>query len=91
MKKHPMQPIVVAKDGVARFKHNQIIEDLLDAAAAIGLDLNAIAARGYSQDDYSQLMKLIGYSVGGYGNLHQARKDHVRRADLAAEKLLTDG
>lgn len=86
-KRHPMQPVVIAGDGCARFKENKIVRDLLDMASKHGMDLNQICIKGYDPDDYAQLMELIGYSVSGYGDLHLARRDHVRRADRDADKL----
>lgn len=86
-KRHPMQPVVIAGDGCARFKENKIVRDLLELAIKHGMDLNQICIKGYDPDDYAQLMELIGYSVSGYGDLDRSRRDHVRRADRDAEKL----
>ncbi|AIR90505.1 SIMPL domain-containing protein [Pseudomonas cremoricolorata] len=86
-KRHPMQPVVVAADGVIRFKANQIVSDMLEVCRKHGLDLNEIAARDYEKDDRSQLMQLIGYSVSGYGNLECSRAKHVMRADQKAEAM----
>lgn len=87
MRKHPMQPVVIAGDGCARFKQNEIIMFLLQFAERRGTDLNCIAAMDFSRDDYSQLMQLIGYSVSGYGDLSCANRRHVRQADRNAAKL----
>ena len=87
-KRQPMQPVVVASDGVIRFKANQIISDMLDLCQKHGFGLNEIAMRDYEEDDRSQLMQLIGYSVSGYGNLSCSRAKHVMRADLKAESLV---
>lgn len=88
MSKNPMQPVVLAADGVVRFKENKIITYLLHFAERRGIDLNQIASMDFDRDDYSQLMQLLGYSVSGYGNLSSANRNHVRRADSAAEKLV---
>lgn len=88
MSKNPMQPVVLAADGVVRFKENKIVAYLLQFAEDRGVDLNQIAIMDFGDDDYSQLMQLIGYSVSGYGNLSFANRNHVRRADAAAEKLV---
>lgn len=87
-RRHPMQPVIVADDGVVRFKENKIVRDLLELAGKHGMDLNEICVREYDKDDYSQLMELIGYSVSGYGNLSGARKVHVRRADEIAASII---
>lgn len=86
--RHPMQPVVMAGDGVVRFKQNKIIRDMLDLCEKHGLGLNEIAARDYEKDDRSQFMQLIGYSVSGYGNLDCSRAKHVMRADQKAESLV---
>jgi hypothetical protein len=85
-----MQPVVMAADGVIRFKKNQIISDMLELCQKHGLDLNEIAMRDYGKDDRSQLMQLIGYSVSGYGSLSCARAKHLMRADEKAESLAGD-
>lgn len=89
-KKHPMQPVVIANDGCARFKENKIVSDLLAIASSNGMDLNQIAARNYSKDDYSQLMQLIGYSVSGYGDLSRSRLKHVVKADRIASQMVEE-
>ena len=89
-KRQPMQPVVMAADGVIRFKKNQIISDMLELCQKHGLDLNEIAMRDYDKDDRSQLMQLIGYSVSGYGSLSCARAKHLMRADEKAESLAGD-
>lgn len=89
-KRQPMQPVVVASDGVIRFKQNKIISDMLEFCQGYGFGLNEIATRNYEKDDYSQLMQLIGYSVSGYGNLSCSRAKHVSRADEKAESLAKD-
>ena len=86
-KRQPMQPVVVAADGVIRFKANQIISDMLDLCQKHGFGLNEIAMGDYGKDDRSQLMQLIGYSVSGYGSLSCARAKHLMRADQKAEAL----
>lgn len=87
MRNHPMQPVVIASDGVARFKENKIVSQLLSMCQKNGYGLNEILASCPDLDDYSQLMQLIGYSVSGYGDLSTANRRHARQADEAAEKL----
>jgi len=57
----PMQPI---KDG--RFIPNKIVERLLEVAP---IDLNDIARMEFPEQDRIQFAQLIGYSVGGFGEL----------------------
>lgn len=87
MRNHPMQPVVIAGDGCARFKENKIVTYLPEVARINGVGLNEIAIKGFDQDDYSQLMQLIGYSVSGYGDLYCANRRHVHQADRNAAKL----
>jgi hypothetical protein len=94
MIKHPMQPIEYTLDGVIRFKKNAIVDFLLNWASDRGMSLNEIAImrhRGqFSQEDYEQLMQLIGYSVSGYGDLMYSGSvgEHsVEIAKLAAHEL----
>ena len=87
MSRNPMQPVVLAADGVVRFKENKIVAYLLQFAEDRGVDLNQIAIMDFGDDDYSQLMQLIGYSVSGYGNLGAANRRHVDLADRLARFL----
>lgn len=88
--KHPMQPIIIASDGVVRFKKNPIVAYLLDHG---GIDMNAIAigiARGAiaaTPEDQSQFAQLIGYSVSGFGDLSYAPEEDVAAADAIAERV----
>lgn len=86
--RHPMQPVVLAKDGTPRFKENPIVRFLLDNG---GFDMNKLAVlaqtHGWTDDDRSQLAQLIGYSTSGFGDLSYAREDHVAEADRLADML----
>jgi hypothetical protein len=79
-----MQPIEYDGHGVIRFKENKIVTYLLDNG---GIDLNALAVLGFSDEDRMQFAQLIGYSVSGFGDLHYADPKVVRRADKKAGKL----
>lgn len=91
--KHPMQPIVLV-DGVARFHRNRIVERLLDILKGKGIGLNEIAVMfdrlGADNDDYQQLMQLIGYSVSGYGDLSSHDPAILAEADFEVEKMLKE-
>jgi len=87
--KHPIQPIGWDETNkVVRFKANKIVRMLLDTHK---LNLNDIAimnAQGqFNDDDYTQLMQLIGYSVSGYGDLSTSPEEIVKRADKIAAEL----
>ncbi len=85
---HPMQPIAFDRSGVVRFQENRIVRDLLDYATPRGFGLNEIACRrDYSVQDREQLAQLIGYSVSGFGDLHEMRRKTVRTADAIADAL----
>lgn len=85
-----MQPVVMARDRVARFYQNRIVAWMLDVLDSRGVDLNMIN-RTFDgtkfDDDYQQLMQLIGYSVSGYGDLRRIDREVVRRANAAVAKL----
>ena len=92
--KHPMQPIGFdgcsnkhSPHGVIRFKPNAIVRFLLDAGP---FDLNQISCMNFSDEDYTQLMQLIGYSVSGYGDLSTSPKNLVRKADKKADKIFKE-
>lgn len=82
--KHPMQPLVVDKHGVVRFKSNKIVRHLLDHG---GINLNDLAFIDFDEADREQFAQLIGYSVSGFGDLSYASNRAVRTADNRAEKL----
>ena len=64
--KHPLQPLEKTEDGTIRFKPNMIVSLLLETSK---FDLNDISRMPFSNDDYQQLMQLIGYTVSGYSEL----------------------
>ena len=72
--KHPMQPIVKDEHNVYRFKKNKIVSYLIDNGS---IDMNAIAALPFEQNDREQFAQLIGYSVSGYGDLNYASEESV--------------
>lgn len=86
-----MQPIVMLNK-VARFKKNWIVDHLLLLATKAGYSLNNIAVDVQggtsSVEDQVQLAQLIGYSVGGFGDLSYVPKALVRAADAEVEKLI---
>lgn len=89
-KKHPIQPLEYDEHGTLRYKRNQIVCDLLDKAGAHGLDLNAIATKGYTQDDQAQLAQLIGYSHGGAQDLSYFPRRISRDSYLMFTKSISE-
>lgn len=86
--KHPMQPIVLDGEGVARFKQNALVRYLLGAG---GIDLNQLAMLpNIPNEDHMQLAQLIGYSVSGFGDLSYADPTVVAEADAMVEELSDD-
>ena len=84
---HPDQPIHLMDDGVARFRQNKIVRFLLDAGP---FSLNSLDMMPWDNEDYTQLMQLIGYSVSGYGDLSTSPKERVARADAQVKELLKE-
>ena len=77
--KHPVQPLYEDEHGVVRFKPNRIVRFLLDSGP---FDMNKLAAMDFSREDYVQFAQLIGYSLGGFGELSYVKdKDYKRAAD----------
>lgn len=79
-----MQPLYIAGDGRIRFKENAIVRHLLTSAGKVGVDLNSIAMDDFSDDDRMQLAQLIGYSLGGYGELSYVSDESYNAAVKAA-------
>lgn len=91
---HPMQPVIMAKDKVIRFKANPIIRWMLDQGnTGCGFDLNVIAVvsseLGWKKEDHMQLAQLLGYSVSGYSDLSYASRKSVDEADKKASRFYT--
>lgn len=79
MTKHPPQRVHIDEHGVRRFVQNDIVRHLIDNGS---IDLNQLARMNFSDEDWSQLAQLIGYSVSGYGDLSYCN----RRQQAAAQK-----
>jgi hypothetical protein len=86
-----MQPLYIAGDGRIRFKANAIVRHLLTSAGKVGVDLNSIAMDDFSDDDRMQLAQLIGYSLGGYGELSYVSDESYNAAVAAAPAPGGDG
>lgn len=88
-RKHPMQRIVRAKDGVIRFQSNAIVRYLLDSGP---FDLNHLATLGdlFDRDDWEQFAQLIGYSVSGAAELDYVSDETCEIADRLAARLERD-
>jgi len=74
---HPIQPLEVDEHGVVRFKQNAIVRYLLDQG---GIDLNQISGTPFSRQDRVQFAQLIGYSMGGFGDLSYVTQEDYEAA-----------
>jgi hypothetical protein len=83
-----MQPIVIAPDGIIRFKANAIVKWLLEQAErGRKVDMNDIAQHGFADEDRRQFAQLIGYSIGGYNELSYVDDASAGQANEIAAKL----
>lgn len=64
--KNPIQPVKKDKNGIPRFKKNEIVCYLLDKGP---FDLHQLAFEKFSKDDRQQFAQMIGYSVSGFSGL----------------------
>lgn len=74
---HPIQPLAADEHGVLRFKQNAIVRYLLDHG---GIDLNQIAVLPFDNADREQFAQLIGYSLGGFGDLEYVSNETYETA-----------
>ena len=86
----PMQPIYVDGDGIVRFRRNAIVDYLHDTKVFNPNSISAILSR-FPIEDVEQFWQMLGPSVSGYGDLSFIRKETIKAADLAAEKLRKEG
>ena len=87
MMTHPIQEIVVDEKGRPRFKENKIVSFLLEHG---GHDMNSLARLEFSDEDREQFAQLIGYSVGGLGELSYVTDDTYNKAAKMADELLKE-
>lgn len=88
-KKHPIQPLSLDEHGTLRFKANGIISHLFDTKE---LDLNSLSAmRCFSYNDWVQLAQLLGYSLGGFGDLSYVSDEDYDAAEELWEKRKING
>jgi hypothetical protein len=81
-KPHPIQPLELDNHGVLRFKENKIVSYLLKHG---GIDLNMLAVLDFTPEDHQQFAQLIGYSLGGYGDLSYVTDDAYEAAAATRE------
>ncbi len=81
---HPIQELYRDKNGTIRFKPNLIVRFLLDNGE---FDMNSLAKIPFSDEDREQFAQLIGYSLGGLGELPYASHDTLFAATEIAVKI----
>lgn len=93
--KQPMQPVVLDENGTPRFQGNAIVKKLYEASAERGYSMNHIwrefGQGAFSLDDMEQFYMLIGYSVGGFGEMSDFRDETYNAAEEQAKKLEAKG
>lgn len=84
----PMQPVFKDEGGILRFRENAIVRYLLDLARKHKLaDLNSLAEIPFSQEDREQFTQLIGYTIGGYHELHYVSNASAAQASRLAHAV----
>lgn len=86
---HPVQPIYLDEDHRWRFKKNSIVRYLLDSGT---FNLAQIDRIPFSVEDKVQFYMLIGYSVGGFGELDWVSTDIYEKAmkDIPVDEKLIE-
>lgn len=82
--RHPVQPLEKDPNDILRFKKNAIVRYLLDAGP---FDMNHLACIDFSQEDSEQFAQLIGYSLGGFGELSYVSNETYSRAESGSEVI----
>jgi hypothetical protein len=76
--KHPIQPLAKDEYGTLRFKENAIVRYLLDSGPS---DMNSLSIMQFSINDREQFAQLIGYSLGGFGELDYVSDETYDKAE----------
>lgn len=86
-KDQPTQPIIKDSNGTLRFQANALVRYLLDNG---GIDMNRLATVPCSVEDQRQFAQLIGYSLGGYSELHYVDSDEMDKVTVKSKSKLSD-
>ena len=79
-RKHPIQNTHISETGILRFRENEIVRYLLEEFKKTGRDLNDLYIMFHDkEEDYEQLMMLIGYSLSGFRDLGYGRTEAAAR------------
>jgi hypothetical protein len=79
----PLQPLYRDRNGVVRFRANEIVEYLMTWAASRGMNMNVLAAMAFDAADREQFAQLVGYSLAGFGKLSYVTDETYARAEAA--------
>ena len=79
----PIQPIEKDNSGHYRFVPNKIVKYLLDEGPFI---LSDLACLDFSDEDWEQFAQLIGYSLGGFGELSYVSDDTYETVERMAKE-----
>jgi hypothetical protein len=83
----PIQPLYRDINGTIRFRENAIVRHMLDMGF---IDMNRIAClTNISQEDREQFAQLIGYSLGGFGELPYVSDETYGAAERMADNIKT--
>ncbi len=81
--KHPPQPLGQDAQGTLRFKENKLVRYILEKG---GIDMNHLACHPFPREDRVQFAQLIGYSLGGFGELSYVTDEDYALAQIASAK-----
>ena len=70
--KHPHQPLIYDEEGIKRFKSNELIQHIWRMSKTDNL-----GAKKFSDEDWSQLAQLLGYTFDSWTLLNYVSKDAV--------------
>lgn len=85
--KHPMQPVFIDEDGIARFRGNPIVRFLYDWAVNKGMGMNELIMMPFENEDREHFAQLIGYSICGYGELSYVSDKSYAEAEEKVSEL----
>ena len=80
------QRVVLDSEGTPRFCKNRIVRFLLQQG---GFKISTLMDMPWDAKEIEHFYQLIGYSVGGFGELNLISDEAKERADKAAEELET--
>lgn len=86
----PIQPLQEDEHGTLRFRHNKLVDALLEHGQRTGFGLNELHMIEADPLDRMQLAQLIGYSLDGYGSLSYVTDDEYNAARFMYDDQLSE-